>query len=148
MSPEVNECLETFYGICQELMKDNEETNPWEICLSAFVLPLLSGINDETENEVKNLLEKLKKCDSQRKEMYDATASKIILTNFLHQKVNNESTVLEKLFEKEGKLCLEFNDYSCLRPLAGLIRLHNSSSTDLPLIIQAQLGWFLPVFAN
>uniref|UniRef100_A0AC34GUE7 Geranylgeranyl transferase type-2 subunit alpha n=1 Tax=Panagrolaimus sp. ES5 TaxID=591445 RepID=A0AC34GUE7_9BILA len=149
MSPEVEECLKTFYKICQELMRDNEESNPWEICLSAFVLPLISGINNETEIEVKYFLEKAKTCDPQRKEMYDATANQIILTNLLQQKIDDgKNTVLEKLFEKEGKLCLEFNDYSCLRPLAGLIRLYNSSSTDLPFVIQAQLCLFLPVIAN
>uniref|UniRef100_A0AC35G7X8 Geranylgeranyl transferase type-2 subunit alpha n=1 Tax=Panagrolaimus sp. PS1159 TaxID=55785 RepID=A0AC35G7X8_9BILA len=104
MSPEVKECLKTLFEICQELMKENNETNPWEISLSAFILPIISGINDEIENEVKDLLEKVKRCDPQRREIY-----------------------------------------TCLRPLAGLIRLYTESTDNLPFVIQAERRWFLTV---
>uniref|UniRef100_A0A914QHX1 Uncharacterized protein n=1 Tax=Panagrolaimus davidi TaxID=227884 RepID=A0A914QHX1_9BILA len=144
MSPEVKECLKTLFEVCQELMKENNETNPWEISLSAFILPIISGINDEIENEVKDLLEKVKRCDPQRREMYESTENKIVLTNVLNQKIG-EQTVLETLFLKDGKFCLEFNDYSCLRPLAGLIRLYTESTYDLPFVIQAERRWFLTV---
>lgn len=111
MSPEVHDCLQNFLDVCRELMKDNNKTNPWEICAAAYVLPIIFGVNDKIEKEVLELLDMVNVCDPQRKEMYNSWADKIILTNFLHQKLPGKNgTVLEALLEKEGNVCFQFNE--------------------------------------
>jgi len=144
MSEQENEALTFFYESCIELMQENSEANPWEICAQAIVLPVLKGSNREVEAEVKVLLEKAKKADPQRKEMYQSMKDKVFLTNLLHEKTEDGKTFLEALTEKEGIVCVEFTDYSVLRPLSGLIRVAKEESAKL----DPQLVWFLPAILN
>lgn len=110
MSESVKECLNFFLESCMELMKENSESNPWEICAQATVLPLIKGIDSETEQQVINLLDKAKKSDPQRTQMYESMKDKIILVNLLHEKSNDDETVLETLIKKDGILDVEFNE--------------------------------------
>ncbi|KAE9548249.1 hypothetical protein FO519_008542 [Halicephalobus sp. NKZ332] len=140
MSEQENEALTFFYESCVELMKENSETNPWEICAQAYVLPFLKGINREVEKEVETLLEKAKTADAQRKEMYESMKDKVVLTNLLHEKNGDGKSFLETLTEKEGIISADFTNYSVLRPLAGLIRVAEEEDKKL----DPQLVWFLP----
>ena len=110
MSEQENEALTFFYESCIELMQENSEANPWEICAQAIVLPVLKGSNREVEAEVKVLLEKAKKADPQRKEMYQSMKDKVFLTNLLHEKTEDGKTFLEALIEKEGIVYVEFTE--------------------------------------
>lgn len=107
MSESVKECLNFFLESCVELMKENSESNPWEIYAQATVLPLIKGISSEVEQQVKDLLEKAKKSDPQRIQMYESMKDKIVLINILHE-IPIDETILEMLIKKDGILDIEF----------------------------------------
>ena len=110
MSEQENEALNFFYESCVELMKENSEANPWEICAQANVLPILKGINSEVQIEVESLLEKAKTADPQRKAMYESMKDKVVLTNLLHERREDGRTSLEALTEKEGIIRADFTE--------------------------------------
>ncbi|KAI1722715.1 protein prenyltransferase alpha subunit repeat domain-containing protein [Ditylenchus destructor] len=67
--------LERLVEVCEELMKI-EDDNPWEIIALARAKLFLNGSNEETLQLLKELYEKVKELDPQRKEMYDELLSK------------------------------------------------------------------------
>uniref|UniRef100_A0A7E4VY68 Geranylgeranyl transferase type-2 subunit alpha n=1 Tax=Panagrellus redivivus TaxID=6233 RepID=A0A7E4VY68_PANRE len=131
MSDLVKDALQFFLETCNELMKENDESNPWEICAYAHLLPFVNGTSDETEEIVNEYVAKAKKADPQRTEMYDTMLDRVHLINGL-----NQNALLQTIFEKEVELSFQLNDYSLLRLLGGLVRLDSAVKTS-------QRAWFV-----